>query len=104
MIELLEAEELEALWNEARHLAEKAGDEAELWRFRIAYLEQLLSKAYLRGTISEVEQREGLETCQAAATFFEKQEDWTALDETLGQWAAFCLSIGEHTNAIAVGQ
>jgi class 3 adenylate cyclase/predicted ATPase len=30
-----EQEELDALWNQARQLAERAGDEAELWRFRV---------------------------------------------------------------------
>lgn len=97
-------EELDALWSEARQLAEQAGDEAELWRFRVAQLDRLLSKAVLRGSIDEAEQHEGLATCQAAAAFFEQQGDWQALDMTLGKWAAFCQSIGAHADALAVSQ
>lgn len=99
--ERLEPEELEVLWNEAQQLVEQVGDEAELWRFRVAQLEQLLGKAILRGNISEAEQSEGLATCEAATAFFEQQQDWAALDQTLDKWAAFCLSIGAHSEAMA---
>lgn len=102
--ERLEPEELDVLWNEAQQLVEQAGDEAELWRFRVARLDRLISEALLRGNISETEQREGLETCQAAAAFFEQQQDWEALDQTLDKWAAFCLSSGAHADAMAVCQ
>jgi len=102
--EHLEPEELDALWSEAQQLVEQAGDEAELWRFRVAQLDRLLNKALLRGNIDEAEQRAGLATCQAAAAFFEQQQDWAALDQTLDKWAAFCLSIGAHADAIAVSQ
>lgn len=102
--ERLEPEELDTLWNEALQLVDQAGDEAELWRFRVAQLDRLWSKAILRGNISEAEQREGLATCEAAATFFEQQHDWEALDQTLDKWAAFCMSIGAHAEAMAVSQ
>ncbi|HET9921402.1 MAG TPA: adenylate/guanylate cyclase domain-containing protein [Ktedonobacteraceae bacterium] len=102
--EHLEAKELDALWSEAQQFVEQARDEAESWRFRIAQLDRLLSNALLRGNISETEQSEGLLTCQAAAAFFEQQQDWAALDMTLDKWATFCLSIGAHVEAIAISQ
>jgi hypothetical protein len=52
--------------------------------------------------MSEVELRDAQATCQAAAAFFEQQEDWRFLDQTLGYWALFMGTIGMHTDALAI--
>ncbi|MDQ2715114.1 MAG: AAA family ATPase [Chloroflexota bacterium] len=97
-----ERAELEALWSQARLLVEQAGDEAELWRFRVSALRWLLQQALVRGRIGEVEAQDALTTCQTAAAFFEQQEDWRFLDKTLDMWATFMGTIGAHTDALAV--
>ena len=97
-----EREELDALWRQARQLAEQAGDEAELWRFRLADLGWLIQQALVRGNTRETEVRDALATCQAAAAFFEQQQDWRFLDEALGYWALFMGTIGAHTDALAI--
>ncbi len=100
----LEQEEREALWIKARQLAEQAGDEAELWRIRVAALSGPLHQVLLHGNISEAEKQEALATCQAAAAFFEQRADWDSLDKTLEMWATFCVTIGAHTEAIAINR
>ena len=97
-----ERDELDSLWDQARELAEKAGDEAELWRYRIAATGRLLQQSFVRGLIDEVESQDALATCQEAAAFFERLEDWYFLDETLDTWAAFMGTMGAHADALAI--
>ena len=95
-------EKYTALWDEARQLAQQCGDEAELWRFRVAHLHWILQTALQRGVINEQETQEGLATCKAAAAFFERHDDWPALVATLDLWMGFCETIGAHTEAMTV--
>jgi class 3 adenylate cyclase/tetratricopeptide (TPR) repeat protein len=97
-----EQEELEPLWNQAGQLAELAGDEAELWRYRVAAKAWLLQKSFVRGSIDEAEAQDALAMCQEAAAFFERLEDWRFLDDTLDIWASFMGTIGAHTEALAI--
>ncbi len=97
-----EQEKIDALWNQARQLVEQAGDQAELWRFRVAALSQLLQQALRRGSISQDEARDGIATCQEAAAFFEQQEDWSMLDAALDIWIAFLETAGNHAEALIV--
>ncbi|HEU5229320.1 MAG TPA: hypothetical protein VFU49_16000, partial [Ktedonobacteraceae bacterium] len=95
-------EEYDALWTQAQQLVEQAGDEAELWRFRVVALDRLFRKALRRGTLDGDEARDGLLTCQQAAAFFERQADWPMLNVALDRWAGFLGTIGEHVGALAV--
>ncbi|MGH2494588.1 MAG: ATP-binding protein [Ktedonobacteraceae bacterium] len=97
-----EREELDALWKQAGQLAEQAGDEAELRRYRVSALGWLLHQSFARGNIGEGEAQEALATCQEAAAFFERLEDWRFLDETLDLWASFMGTIGAHSDALAI--
>jgi hypothetical protein len=93
---------LDSLWSQAGELAEKAGDEAELWRYRVAAKGWLLQKSFARGTIDEAEAQEALTVCQEAEAFFEQVRDWRFLDETLDIWASFMGTIGAHHDALAI--
>lgn len=97
-----ERDELDSLWSQAGELAEKAGDEAELWRYRVAAQGRLLQKSFARGTIDEAEAQKALAVCQEAGAFFERMGDWRFLDETLDIWASFMGTIGAHHEALAI--
>jgi class 3 adenylate cyclase/tetratricopeptide (TPR) repeat protein len=99
-----EREELEPLWKQAGQLAELAGDEAELWRYRVAAKGWLLEKSFVRGNIDEVEAQDALATCQAAAAFFERQQDWRFLDDTLNILASFMGTVGAHSDTLAISR
>jgi hypothetical protein len=85
-------------------MAEQAGDEAELWRYRVNSLVWRLMQALMRGAIDEAESRDAVATCQAAAEFFEQQQDWEFLDEALDIWAQFLGTRGAYVEAIVVNR
>lgn len=99
-----ERDELDDLWHQAGELAEKAGDEAELWRYRVAAKGWLLQKSFARGTIDEAETQDALAVCREAGAFFERVEDWRFLDETLDIWASFMETMGAHSDALAISR
>ena len=99
-----ERDELDNLWNQAGELAEQAGDEAELWRYRVAAKSWLLQKSFARGTIDEAEAQDALAVCKEAGAFFERVEDWRFLDETLDTWASFMGTIAAHSDALAISR
>ena len=97
-----EGDEMDSLWSQARELAEKAGDEAELWRYRVSATGWLLQKSFVRGNMEEVDAQNALATCQEAAAFFERLEDWRFLDYILDVWASFMGTMGAHDEALAI--
>ena len=99
-----ERDELDSLWSQAEKLAERAGEEAELWRYRVAAKGRLLQKSFARGTIDEAEAQDALAVCREAGAFFERMEDWRFLDETLDIWASFMGTIGAHSDALAISR
>lgn len=97
-----ERDEMDGLWEQARELAEKAGDEAELWRYRVAVKGWLLQKSFVQSSIDETEAQDALAVCQEAAAYFERVEDWPFLDDTLDLWASYMGTIGAHNGALAI--
>ena len=99
-----ERDEMDSFWSQAEELAEKAGDEGELWRYRVAAKGWLLQKSFARGTIDETEAQDALAVCKEAGVFFERVEDWRFLDETLDLWASYMGTIGAHSDALAISR
>ena len=97
-----ERDEMDSLWSQAGELAEKAGDEAELWRYRVAVKGWLLQKSFVQSSIDETEAQDALAVCQEAAACFEQVEDWPFLDDTLDLWASYMGTIGAHDGALAI--
>jgi class 3 adenylate cyclase len=87
--------EMEALRDEARRLAEKAGDEYEQWRVKVIDL----FWPFWRGAITADEIVSGQRIGPAAAAYFETRGDWEALSETLDGYSSVLFMSGEPIQA-----
>jgi class 3 adenylate cyclase/tetratricopeptide (TPR) repeat protein len=90
---------IEELRTEARRLAEKAGDEDELWRVRVA---NLFYPAWSGDPITTEAAEAGRALGLAAATYFESRGDREFQSVALDGSALFSLMTGAHQEAIEV--
>jgi class 3 adenylate cyclase len=89
-------DEVIAMRDEARRLAEASGDEAELWQLRIADL----FWPFFRREITEEETRLAEEIGPAAADFFEARADWDRVHEALDGYTVHVLMNGNFRRAV----
>jgi tetratricopeptide (TPR) repeat protein len=82
---------------EARRLAEAAGDEDELWRFKVADLYW----PFWRGNITTAEVAEGRAVGQAAAQHFEGRQEWEMYHVALDGYTSIVQLAGDHGEAVA---
>ncbi|HEX9038909.1 MAG TPA: adenylate/guanylate cyclase domain-containing protein [Ktedonobacterales bacterium] len=91
-------EKLDALHAEALRLAERAGNEDELWRARIAPL-----NPYIRPGDHEDFVRER-DICAAAVAYFERREDWPSLYMALDGYSGYASVLGDYDEALAAAR
>jgi len=99
-------DEIVEMQAEALRLAERAGEEYELWRIRVADLFWLGWRSDLaRVSIPTQEELEdGRQTALAAAAYFEERSDWDAVSETLDGYGVILRMLGLHTEAITAAR
>ncbi len=93
-------EELRTLRQQARELAEAAGDEDERWRVRVA---EFFWPVW-RGAVTTEEADEGRQVGLAAAAHFEAKEDWSAFSEALDMYASLATSVQAYQDALEVSR
>jgi tetratricopeptide (TPR) repeat protein len=95
-----DVEELARLKTEALQLAEKAGDEDEMWRVRTYSLVQILiQRSTMLGEVAY-----GLKMGNEAIAYFEQRNDPEALDYALSIMALYCWLANDHSAAIEVAK
>ncbi|HEX9038347.1 MAG TPA: adenylate/guanylate cyclase domain-containing protein [Ktedonobacterales bacterium] len=85
---------------EMRRLSEKAGDEDEWWRMRVAELNLF----WWSGELARDEALADLEQALAAAGYFEARGDWVAFHRALDLYAVRALTIGAWDEAEAAAR
>jgi class 3 adenylate cyclase len=92
--------ELEEMQTEARRLAERAGDEEEMWRVRLVDLAWL----FWRDGVPAEEIARGREVSRAAADYFAAHASWTALSEALDIYTSLSIALAMHADALEAAQ
>jgi class 3 adenylate cyclase len=96
----LSEQEMEEMRDEARRLAEAAGNEAELWRVKVVDLFWPM----WRNRMTDEELAEGRLIGTSAAKYFEKRQEWEPFHEALDGYGALALMKGQHAEMSAAAR